>query len=121
MARTRSGHRDLVASCVLAVLGDPNLHALGCEIRKVARVPICQPNAAVRRSLADGRRIGRAVDAIALAVEADPYNPHRVVGPGRNIELLLCVDAFEVERGIVVIDGVASDHRDTELAHWSGR
>src|SRR5260370_10633965 len=83
-------------------------HALG----EIERVPVRQPDAAVRVGLADPLRIRRAVDAVAVLGEIDPDQSHGIVRAGRDRELAFGMDALELEFGIVMVGGVVGDPTD---------
>src|SRR5216684_162948 len=87
-------------------------HALG----EIERVPIRQPDTAVRVGLADPLRIRRAVDAVAVLGEIDPDQSHGVVRAGRDRELAFGMDALELEFGTVMVGGVVGDPTDLESA-----
>ena len=57
-----------------------HLRALADHGRELQRVPVGQPHAAVRRGVADGARLRRAVDAVVRLADVDP---HHADGPVR--------------------------------------
>jgi hypothetical protein len=55
------------------------------------------------------------MDAIALGSQADPNEPDAVVRPWRELELLIDVHTAQIERRVIVIDGVVGNGADFEF------
>src|ERR1039458_5819163 len=54
-------------------------HSNPDELHQVFRVPICEPETAVRFRVTDLLRAGRAVHAVAWLVQTDPRDAHGIV------------------------------------------
>ncbi len=52
------------------------------EFHQILRIPVRQPEAAVRFGAPHQFRDGCAVNAVARQVQADPRDPHGIIGPG---------------------------------------
>ena len=75
--------------------------------RQFLRIPIRQPDAAVRFRVPDAPGLRRSVDPIMLFRERDPNHPDRVVRTGLNNGLLIGRVRVPEEVRIVVKGGVA--------------
>src|SRR5262245_33912635 len=84
--------------------------------RQLHRIPVRQPDASVRLSLAHLRWVGRAVDAVAFRRERDPNHADRIVRSGIDHERFVGLDPFESIGGIVSIGRIACDAGYPEAA-----
>jgi hypothetical protein len=89
---------------------------LADHMREFGRVPVGEADAAVRLGLADRLRMRRAVDAVGCLCEVDPHGADRIVGPLRDLDLLLGLDALEGEFRIIGIGITAK--LDCQCRRW---
>src|SRR3954452_8225817 len=94
------------------LFADCNGSPLGHVPGELDCIPVREPDAAVRAPLANGLRIGRAVDAVAFGGKCDPHQADWIIGPRRKVEGLLYIDAAQIERRVVVIGGIFGNARD---------
>ena len=84
--------------------------------REIERVPIGEPNAAMRFGLADLFRRRRAMDAVARRAQIDPDDADWILRTRSDRKLVLGLHAFEGETRVVMIGRVVRDALDLELA-----
>src|SRR3990172_2179628 len=73
---------------------DENGHVHPHEFDQVFRVPVGEAEATVRFRPAHLLRTGRAVDAVARPVQADPRDTDGIVRPGRQDEFAVQLAGF---------------------------
>src|SRR5450759_4525286 len=85
--------------------------------RQIERVPVGQPDAAVRGGVAYLARLRRTVNPVVFLGEIDPYQPDRIVRPRRQRLLIRGVLGVPEELRVVMKLRIAGDAIDFPVAH----
>src|SRR5690606_22757454 len=85
--------------------GDAGLYHF-CQFR---RVPVGKTDAAMAVGLADLRRLGRSVDAVARLRQGDPHRADRAVRSRWDLQDLVVIALLEVDLRVVGIAGIERD------------
>ncbi len=74
----------------------------------------------MRHGVSDQCGVGRAMNAVMLLGEIDPYRADGIVRAGLNVGLLIAAMGIPEEPGVIVEVWVALDPPDFPLAHRQG-
>src|SRR5215472_17580137 len=88
--------------------------------REIERIPVGEPDAAMRFGFADLLRRRRAMDAVARRAQIDPDDADWIFRTRSDRKFVLGLHAFEAETRIVMIGRVMCYAFDLELSAWSG-
>src|SRR5215472_9298356 len=89
----------------------PTVH----HAREIERVPIGEPDAAMRFGLADLLRRRRAMYAVARRAQIDPDDADWILRPRSDCKFVLGLHAFEAETRVVTVGRIVRDAFDLEL------